>query len=87
MSTEELRLYNLVPIEIGLEVSNDLTTSTVEEADNAIYFTQEQFDAGLCFLVSSMVKQFMHFTRAPPALVHSNVFQILMGCSVLNSLY
>ena len=25
--------------------------------------------------------------RAPPVLVHLNAFQILMGCSVLNSLY
>ena len=33
------------------------------------------------------MKQFLHFTRAPPVLVHPNVFQILMGCSVLNLLY
>ena len=29
----------------------------------------------------------MHFTRAPPALVLTNVFRIMMGCSVLNLLY
>ena len=39
MSAEELRLYNQVPVEINLEVSDGLTTSTVEEANNAIYFT------------------------------------------------
>ena len=39
MSVEELRLYNQVPVEINLEVSDGLTTSTVEEANNAIYFT------------------------------------------------
>ena len=33
------------------------------------------------------MKQFLHFTRAPPALVYPNVFRILMGCSVLNLLY
>ena len=33
------------------------------------------------------MKQFLHFIRAPPTLIHLNVFQILMGCSVLNSLY
>ena len=40
-----------------------------------------------CLPVPSLVKQFLHFTRALPAIVHSNIFQILMGCSVLNSLY
>ena len=32
------------------------------------------------------MKQFLHFTRAPPVLIHSKVFLILMGCNVLNSL-
>ena len=86
-TVEKLRLYSQVPTEIGLEVSDCPVTSTVGEADNAIYFTREQFATGLRFLVSSLVKQFLHFTRAPLALVHSNVFRILMGCSVLNSLY
>ena len=34
-----------------------------------------------------LVKQFLHFTWAPLTLIHPNIFQILMGCSVLNSLY
>ena len=87
MSTEELRLYNQVLVEISLEMSDGLATSTVEEEDNAIYFTQEQFAVGLCFLVPSSVKQFLHFTWAPPTLVHPNVFRILTGYNVLNSLY
>ena len=37
--------------------------------------------------IPSLVKQFVYLTRAPPALVLSNSIQILMGCSVLNSLY
>ena len=40
-----------------------------------------------CLPIPSLVKQFLHFTRALPALIHSNIFRILMGCSVLNSLY
>ena len=56
MSTKELRLYSQVLAEICLVVSDDLTTSTVEEADNAIYFTREQFASGLRFPVSSLVK-------------------------------
>ena len=42
---------------------------------------------GLRFPILSLVKQFLYFTRAPPTLIHSNVFRILMGCSVLNLLY
>ena len=37
--------------------------------------------------ISSLVKQFLHFTRAPSALVHPNVFRILMGCNVLNLIF
>ena len=39
MSAEELRLYNQVPVEISLEMSNGSIASTVMDADNAIYFT------------------------------------------------
>ena len=48
MSKEELRSFRQVPIIISLEVSNGTTTPTIGGADNAIYFTQEQFAAGLC---------------------------------------
>ena len=86
MYAEELRLYSQIPIEISMEMSKGATTSTFGEADNVVYFTPEQFAAGLRLPVPSLVKQFLHFTRAPPALIHPNVFRILMGCSVLNSL-
>ena len=43
--------------------------------------------AELHFLVPTLVKQFLHFTRALPALVHPNVICILIRCSVLNFLY
>ena len=86
-SVEELRLYNQIPAEISLKTSNCAATLTVGEAGNVVYFTREQFSTGLHLLVPSLVKQFLHFARAPPALIHPNVFQILMGCSVLNSLY
>ena len=87
MFVEELRLYNQIPVEISLETSNSVATITVGEVDNAIYFTQEQFAVGLRLLVPLLVKQFFHFTRAPPTLIHPNVFRILIGCYVLNSLY
>ena len=87
MFVEELRLYNQIPAEISLEKLNDEATTTVGEADNVVYFTWEQFSAGLHLPVPSLVKQFLHFTPSSPALVHLNVFQILMGGNVLNSLY
>ena len=87
MSMEELRCFCWVPDGISLELSDEPARSIVGEADNAVYFTWEKFAAGLRFPVSSLVKQFLHAARAPPALVHPNVFRILMGYSVLNFLY
>ena len=87
MFVEELRSFNQVPTDIRLEVADGPTTPTIGGADNVIYFTQEQFVVGLRFPIPSWVKQFLHFTRAPPALTHPNIFLILMGCSVLNLLY
>ena len=87
MSIEELRLYSQIPAEIILETSDGVATSIVGEAGNAVYFTREQFVAWLHLPFPLLVKQFFHFTRAPPPLIHPNIFWSLMGCSVLNSLY
>ena len=54
---------------------------------NGVFFTCEHLAAGLRFPVSAIVRQFLHFTRAPPALIHPNVIRILIGCCVLNHLY
>ena len=56
MSAEELRLYNQVPTKISLEMSDGPVASTIEEADNVIYFTREQFVVGLRFPVPSLLK-------------------------------
>ena len=87
MSVEELRPFCRVPNNISLEFSDGPTFSIVEQADNTIFFTWEQFAAGLCFPISLLVKSFLHVTMAPLALIHPNVFWILMGCSVHNFLY
>ena len=87
MSAEDLRSFRQVPAAIRLEMSNDMTTLKVGVADNAVYFTPRVVCSRLCFPVPSLVKQFLHFTKAPLALVHPNVFRMLMGCSVLNFLY
>ena len=33
------------------------------------------------------MKQFLHFSWIPPAFIHPNVIRILIGCSVLDTLY
>ena len=82
MSVKELRSFSQVPTNIRLKVADGPPAPTIGGVDNAVYFTREQFAARLRFPVQSLVKQ--HFIRAPPALVHPNVFWILMGYSVLN---
>ena len=84
---KDLRSFKQVLVAIRLDVSYDMATLTIGALDNVVYFTRERFAVGLCLLISSLVKQFLHFTRAPPALIYSNVFGILMGSNVLNSLY
>ena len=74
MSIEELRSFSQVPINIRLEMTKGPVAPTIGGLDNVFYFTREQFVAGLFFPVPSLVKQFLHFTRAHPALVHLSVF-------------
>ena len=84
---EELRSYCHIPDNIDFELSDGSAESTFGKKDGAVYFTKEQLAVGLRFLVSSLIKQFLHFFGASPALVHPNIIRILTGCSVLNLLY
>ena len=83
---EELRSNCQIHNNIDFELSDGLAESTIDEEDSVVYFTQEQLAAGLHFPISSLVKQFLHFSRAPHALIHPNVIRILIECSVLNLL-
>ena len=87
MSMEELRSFWQVLDVISIEMLDGHACFTIGQADNAVYFTREQFATVLCILMSLLVKQFLHVTWAPPVLVHPNVIWILMGCNVLNILY
>ena len=42
-------------------VDRDLT-STEKATQGAIFFRKEQFNTGLCFPLSSLFKQFLHYT-------------------------
>ena len=87
LSMEELRPYCQIPCNIDIEFLDSPAKCTIGEGDGAVYFTREQLAAGLRFPFSSLIKQFLHFSGAPPALVHSNIIRILTECSVLNLLY
>ena len=87
LMVEELRSYCEVPENIDLKLMDELDESTLGGEHNAMFFTREQLATGLRFPMPTLVKQFLHFTRAPTALVHPNVIRILIGCSVLNFLY
>ena len=84
---EELKAYCGISYDIDVTLSEGLAENTVGEDFNAVFFTREQLAARLLFPVPSLVNQFLHFTKAPPALVHPNVIRILTGCCVLNLLY
>ena len=84
---EELRAYCEIPDDIDVMLSEGPTRNTIGRDDNAVFFTREQLVVWLRFPMSALVKQFLHFTRAPPTLVHPNVIQTLTGCCVLNHLY
>ena len=83
---EELKAYCEVPDNIDLKLMDKADESTLDGEHNGVFFTQEHLSAGLRFPVPTIVKQFLHFTRAPPALVHPNVIRILIGYCVLNHL-
>ena len=87
LTVEELRAYCDVPDNIDLKLMEESDESTPGGEHNVVFFTREHLTVGLRFPVHVIVKQFLHFTRAPPALVHPNTIQILTGCSVLNLLY
>ena len=77
MFAEDLRSFCQVPIDISLELTNEVVVSTIGWENNTVYLTREQFAAGLHFPISSLVYQFLHFTLAHPTLIHLNVFGFL----------
>ena len=79
--------YCEVPDNIDFRLVDRPDESTLSGEHNGVFFTQEHLTAGLRFLVPTIVKQFLHFTRAPPALIHPSVIRILIDSCVLKHLY
>ena len=87
LTMEELRAYCEVPNNIDLQLMERADESTLGGEYNGVFFSREHLAVGLRFPVSTIVKQFLHFIRAPPALIHPNVIRILVNSCVLNHLY
>ena len=80
-------MYCEVPNNIDLRLMERADDSTPGGKHNGVFFTREHLAAGLRFPILAIVKQFLHFTRAPPTLIHPNVIRILIITCVLNHLY
>ena len=80
-------MYCKVHDNIDLRLMERADESMLSGEHNGVFFTREHLAVGLRFPVPAIVKQFLHFTRAPPTLIHPNVIRILIGCCVINHLY
>ena len=87
LTMEELKVYCEVPDNIDLQLMERADELTPGGEHNGVFFTREHLAVGLRFPIPALVKQFLHFTRVPPALIHPNVIRILIGSCVLNHLY
>ena len=87
LTMEELMDYCKVPDNIDLRLMERTDESTLGGEQDGVFFTWEHLTAGLRFPVPTLVKKFLHFTRALPTLIHPNIIRILIGCCMLNHLY
>ena len=76
-----------IPNGVFVHLVGGEAVSTEKSANNAIYFTKEQFNAGLRFTLPLLFKEFLHVTRIPPAYIHPNMVRVLMGYSILSMLF
>ena len=87
LTMEELMRYCEVLENVDFQLVDRPDESTLSGEHNRVFFTWEHLTVGLRFLVPAIVKQFLQFTRAPPALIHPNMILILISSCVLNQMY
>ena len=87
LSVKEFRERFCVPNGVSVELTDGEAVLTEKSEDHAIYFSKEQFNAGLRFPLPSLFMEFLHFSQIPPAYIHPNMVRVLMGCSILNMLF
>ena len=67
LTMEKLKVYCEVPDNIDFRLMEGANESKLGREHNGVFFTREHLATGLRFLVPAIVKQFLHFTRAPLA--------------------
>ena len=87
LSVKEFRERFCIPNGVFVELTNGEAVSTEKGGDHTIYFSKEQFNAGLRFPLPSLFKEFLHFTQIPPAYIHPNMVRVLIGYSILSLLF
>ena len=87
LNVREFREHFCIPNGVFVELMDGEVVTTEKSEDNAIFFTKEQFNAGLRFPLPSLFKEFLHFTQIPPTYIHPNMVRVLMGCSILSMLF
>ena len=87
LNVREFRERFCIPNGVFVELMDEEAASTEKTEDNAIFFTKEQFNAGLRFPLPSLFKEFLHFTQIPPAYIYPNMVRVLMGCNILSMLF
>ncbi|RVW70946.1 hypothetical protein CK203_050599 [Vitis vinifera] len=87
LNVREFRERFYIPNGVSVQLVDGEAVSTEKSEDNSIFFTNEQFNAGLQFPLPSLFKEFLHFTQIPPAYIHPNIVRVLMGCSILSILF
>lgn len=83
----EFRKCFVIPNGVSIQLLKSDAVPTHKAYDNSICFTKEQFNVRLRLPLPSFFKQFLHYTKIPPALIHPNVVRVLMGCSILDMLF
>ena len=87
LNVREFRECFCIPNGVFVQLVDGEAVSTEKSADNAIYFTNEQFNARLRFPLPSLFKEFLHFTQIPLAYIHPNMVRVLMGCNILSMMF
>ncbi|RVW14331.1 hypothetical protein CK203_099088 [Vitis vinifera] len=62
LSMKEFRERFCISNGVSVELMDGEAVSTEKNEDNTIFFTKEQFNAGLWFPLPSLFKEFLHFT-------------------------
>ena len=87
-ATDEFRKDFNIPNNVDIQLlCNTIPLPIDTHKKHSMCFTREQFHAGLCLHLPSLVREFLHYTQIPLSFVHPNSICILMGCSILNQLF